>query len=722
MPEIVCNQLMSRGGICSLRLGHPGNHRTGNSRVSRRPVSSSRTQHSNVRSEILESFRNITQCANCGCECTTVDTLGLCNICGTEDIRESTNTETSTSIEESTNTETLLETSADITEETPPPEPFVRVLGLRVCRTCGGNYVSSHFCNNNQERVDLHTYSVRAGKMRLGFRRTEFRLNNQISNEVILKVDENRYRVFLSSYGMEHNDINVVPLEEIPENDLEEIVSYVNSLQCGRCHVCGQFTGQNIHNCPGAAPLYNNTRTESNSSRLDSYRTACIYNIPNYNEIKEAIEQSETNSVLYQTNVTITNRSSGNYTEYHNKAFFCLLKENGDIEVVPKRYRKHDVKIAPILENAMNNTIRILRIAEQQSERRNYLSNIFERQAQESISFSNDYQAFLNAYNNRADLYQYVDATDKIGDRKFGIEIEIDGNFNIYSIIHELREAGLTHQDSILPYHCSVPSDSLWRIEEDATVQAEIISPILSDTQSTWSQLVNLTEIIKRNGGIITPRCGGHIHVSTDDYGENSENYFKLLNLAKAYDDELFRLAQNPDYREHRGFRYCSPNIFATTDNVRTASQLRRLYGTRGAINFSNASGSPNDHVEFRLWDGSLKPEDIQTRIKLSLAMVNYGIRKGTPSAEILQTVGTSIGSHVTSGRDVLNEESTRGFRELVDKIFCRYEDKCQAAKLFAKTNWQPTTPRGRDYNDYDDDDDYDYDDDDYDDDYDIPF
>jgi hypothetical protein len=182
------------------------------------------------------------------------------------------------------------------------------------------------------------------------------------------------------------------------------------------------------------------------------------------------------------------------------------------------------------------------------------------------------------------------------------------------------------------------------------------------------------------------------------DFDHEVGHHNRLLQTYQAYEDVLYRLAQNPGSRNnrHRGTDWCSPNRVpaAGYSQVSDAAHANR-HGM--AVNLRAARGSRSDHGEFRLWDGSLNPAVIQTQAKLSLGLVAAAVRQNP--AGPAHSSPMRLGSHRSqlqqaglSGRRLSGEawrSSTLNFRRLADEVFHRAQDKEQATALFSATRWQ---------------------------------
>ena len=290
------------------------------------------------------------------------------------------------------------------------------------------------------------------------------------------------------------------------------------------------------------------------------------------------------------------------------------------------------------------------------------------------------------------------------GGRAFGVELEFDlsgpnHRSRLNAIARDLHAAGLSTTTSIGGYHASehagyTEARNGWRLEEDCTVAGEIVSPILWDTPETWNDLQTVCDIIQRHGGRATTRTGGHVHVGIGNFDHTVSNHNRLMQLVDAHSDTLFRLASNPERGTHRGTSWCRPN-HVPSQGYRDIGHARSSNAGHGlAVNMQSVSGRRNDHVEFRMWDGSLEPSVVQSQIKVSLGLAQAAFREAGSTSAPNDGHVDHVGAHRrVFGRRRLNGEqwrqATRGFRSLMDTVFHRDEDRAQLTGLFAVTRWQ---------------------------------
>ena len=240
--------------------------------------------------------------------------------------------------------------------------------------------------------------------------------------------------------------------------------------------------------------------------------------------------------------------------------------------------------------------------------------------------------------------------------------------------------------------------DGGWSFEEDGSVEGEIVSPIMYDEPETWENISMVCDILRRNGAVADTRVGSHVHVSTNNYDHTVENHNRLLGMFHEHEDEIYRLATNPERGVHRSAAgrnsYAQPNPRRATGFTDVAAAASANWGYY-AVNLEDTrDGDSSDHAEFRFWDGSLNPSVIQSQIKMSLAMTEAAFR----DQDYTPTGHTPFGStrrrnheqHGTSRR-LTGEDwraSTEGVRNFADRLFRRREDKAQLAAMFATTKW----------------------------------
>ncbi|GAA2213950.1 hypothetical protein GCM10009850_094140 [Nonomuraea monospora] len=334
------------------------------------------------------------------------------------------------------------------------------------------------------------------------------------------------------------------------------------------------------------------------------------------------------------------------------------------------------------------------------------------------VSFTRDFEAYIRAYDQavarglRGEAvipYLYENATAGLGARDggrgFGLEIEYDTppgatDDLALAIPRALYEAGLTIDATAHAYHTTKDRGyrsgppggrGLWLLENDSTVLGELVSPILYDEPETWANLRLACEIIRAHGGVATVRTGGHIHVSTHDYHHIVANYASVLDYADRHTDTLYRLGHNPEREGHRGQKWCRPYA-PPSAGYTSIGQVRDLHTRDAAVNTFGVAGKPTDHIEFRMWDGSLDPAVIQAQVKVSLALVEAAFRNAIldlpPNDGRHDALGAHAGLRDLGSVADTSREGSLSFRRLMDELFWRAADKEQLTALYAITRW----------------------------------
>lgn len=312
-------------------------------------------------------------------------------------------------------------------------------------------------------------------------------------------------------------------------------------------------------------------------------------------------------------------------------------------------------------------------------------------------------------------------------DREFGVELEfdlvkpVDADGNRISaeraarlIGQELHERGLTWN----PRQTAAKTGKLhfrenggypprnhqggWAFETDGSLPngGEIISPAMKDTPETWQSLAQVCEVVQKYGGQATLRTGGHVHVSAGDISADPRGVSQVIGLVTTHEDEIYRAARSPIERTMRSLQHCFPpaeippatgyrNIAAAKQSQ--AQALSGTYSRHRAVNLAGVDGSRNDHIEMRMWDGSLDPGTIQAHIRASVGAVEWAkANRHVPIPQTRHRLGSTLAKH---GTGALNgeawTEATSGWRELMDKIEPSVEGRQQLMHLFARSRWR---------------------------------
>ena len=315
----------------------------------------------------------------------------------------------------------------------------------------------------------------------------------------------------------------------------------------------------------------------------------------------------------------------------------------------------------------------------------------------------------------------------------FGVEIEYIGRGRSTGFSEFLSNNLPVDSNTMEEYHSS-SNYEVWRWEEDGTVSGEFISRILSNNPKSYRELAIAVKAMKENLNARPSReTGFHINMNA---GLTAEQKLTLMMLGSKFEDTIFRLATNPlnaltenttpgENRtipavNHRGSYWANPISNQPTrhltesedaiknDNLSKAEKDRiikdneysiDLHSTRGMINLDKSDSEDYEHgrIEYRVFDGSMNLFVIEAQLKIAGALTAAATRPET--LEVIKNLpaeplGTHRGRRRSNGSARRNltgaewEEDTRSFRQLVDILFDKKEDKDQMIALFSMTSW----------------------------------
>ena len=303
------------------------------------------------------------------------------------------------------------------------------------------------------------------------------------------------------------------------------------------------------------------------------------------------------------------------------------------------------------------------------------------------------------------------------GRKAFGIEIEFDiaeghnRSLAIREIGAALYDLRLTDTPEMMRWHHSARTSnpySMWSLESDSSVDAELVSPILHDTPETWENIKQIYNILKQHGGTGSARCGLHVHMGTINRNargaarrSTAQKNANILHFYSANEDAIRRVQTDPNRGQHRNTRYAP----ALSQDSITSSLY---YFNAGYVNLgSNHNTSVNfafdDRIEFRGADGSLSAEHTQAQVMMNAAIVAAAERGDLPTGanyENLkhQRVGTNARrlaaiKALTPDQDELTDDqlivSDASYRNFITTLFNTEHARKVMVGLAATTPWQ---------------------------------
>lgn len=255
-------------------------------------------------------------------------------------------------------------------------------------------------------------------------------------------------------------------------------------------------------------------------------------------------------------------------------------------------------------------------------------------------------------------------------DNTFGVEIEFVGG-DRQAIARELHRRGLIPQPRQTGYH-SLRAPGMWAFETDGSVDGEIVSPVFRDTPEVWRQIEEVCQVIREHGGRVDSRCGAHVHIGRVPLDHDNVRFQNLVNLWKSNEDLLYRIgAGGESGGQHRGTTYARP----LASNIGITSHYAVINNCRSQT------------IEFRVFNGTLDPKQIQTNIRLAHAMVNAAGRMRQP--EQPENLGNAAFRMVRGSRVREEDQNHNAIRRFLDRIFTRVNDKLSVLWLYATSRWQ---------------------------------
>ncbi len=355
--------------------------------------------------------------------------------------------------------------------------------------------------------------------------------------------------------------------------------------------------------------------------------------------------------------------------------------------------------------NIMNATSRL---AAADASAENYRNEIFQDQEDDNFFYSDHADEFEEKLRSGIDVeYEYENVLNG-SNATFGIELEFSGG-NADAIASELYGLGICAYDSRVPYHARGVAGK-WKLERDGSVSSgqgggELVSPILQDTPQTWRDIEIICEVAKRHGATITSNCGGHVHMGMEPLNAARQRWKRFFKFIGGYEECVYRAAGGDMGRIRSGHRH-----YATPFADNAVSMERRVYSLDSderavarmadsasegdrylGINLTNiVNPRKPDTVEFRYFNGSLNPKQIQANIKLANGIMRASEQCRTrPSSEFYVTENEMRRGKMLNYGARNNEKSSNKIKELLDICFTRKKDKDALLNVFSKNEWR---------------------------------
>lgn len=254
------------------------------------------------------------------------------------------------------------------------------------------------------------------------------------------------------------------------------------------------------------------------------------------------------------------------------------------------------------------------------------------------------------------------DAANKIAERTFGVELELEGISRevaartIQTVIGgEVRYT----DDDYETWTMTAPDGRVWKAMRDDSlyeVHAEVVTPVLK--MADLETLQKILRALRAAGAKASKRCGAHVHVGADDL-----NAQQLANLVKVfYRQEKLIVTACQVKRWRMGFaQFTDDDFLERIERKRRFTSMRELniawfgsytphpmhydhhrYRTLNLNNLWNEKKT----VEFRLFNGTTHAGQLKANIQLALCLVTFAKEARAASANKQRTLNTETSKY----------------------------------------------------------------------------
>jgi hypothetical protein len=312
-----------------------------------------------------------------------------------------------------------------------------------------------------------------------------------------------------------------------------------------------------------------------------------------------------------------------------------------------------------------------------------------------------EFRENLEQFSNEPLPYEYENVLNG-NDVTFGVELEfVNGDSN--AIAAELYDLGICSSNRMVGYH-SPSVEGKWKLEYDGTVTSggrggELVSPILKDTPETWQDIEKICEVAKRHGAQINYQCGGHVHVEMKNLDHARQRWRRFFKTIAGTEATIYRFSGGPEGRVRSGYRsYASPfrtaALSASTFRQRVTNmfEVRSLAADVGSdrykgINLRNLASGRSPTVEFRYFNGSVEPGQIQANVKMAAGIMRASeVARSQDSTEYQVTDNQKRRGGILS--EMNNGKSQIGMARLLDFAFSRKSDKEHILRVLSKNEY----------------------------------
>lgn len=303
---------------------------------------------------------------------------------------------------------------------------------------------------------------------------------------------------------------------------------------------------------------------------------------------------------------------------------------------------------------------------------------------------------------------------------KFGIEIEADN-------VNAKGKSGL-YMGQSAEYINSKNWHMATSLEETLVSEggAELVSPILTDSEQDWQSIFDICEHIQKYPGnkgkevVANSKCGLHIHFDSQCLTSNPNIFRNFMKLYAESEELLYKMCNDRNdpirkgaiSKNFKGLNLISAmwrNGMAAPSGKKILKQIRndtlkvsykkfgklRMLASKyklderryNGLNLTNIGNSKKNTIEFRMANGTLSPEVIKQNVFLYASLMNTAIQITEKPQEFQKKLDAFYRT------DVTEEQKAQNFLNLImqnpqDRQI--YMDRWQSvkdSKVFAKNS-----------------------------------
>lgn len=318
---------------------------------------------------------------------------------------------------------------------------------------------------------------------------------------------------------------------------------------------------------------------------------------------------------------------------------------------------------------------------------------------------------------------KYTKDFEKLGlpqNFRFGIEIEADN-------VKTKGKDGL-YRGKSAEYIKSKNWHMATKSEEQLVSEggAELVSPILTDSEQDWENIAAMCEQIKKHPGkngpeaVANSKCGLHVHFDAECLTSNPKAFWNFMRLYAESEELLYKMCNDKNNpirkgainKNFKGINLISAiwrNGMAAPSSKKILRDIQngtlkvsykkfgklRMLASKyklderrySGLNLTNIGNSKKNTIEFRMANGTLNPAVIKQNVFLYASLLNTSIQMTEKPQEYQDKLNTFYRT------DVTEEQKAQNFLNLImensqdRQIYMERWQLVKDSKVFAKNS-----------------------------------